>query len=74
MSNSVDTSEPSCIGICHSEGGARNEVSIFVTMAPNLTEPYSRNRVQTISGLRSLRLRRRLLSFQWGPAAHVPIV
>ena len=30
--------------------------------------------VQTFSGLRGLRLRRRLLSLQWGSAAHVPIV
>jgi hypothetical protein len=30
--------------------------------------------VQTFSGLRDLRLGRRLLSLQWGGAAHVPIV
>ena len=39
MSNSAGTSEPGTVRFCYAERDARKEVSIFVTMAPNLAEP-----------------------------------
>ena len=41
MSNSAGRSEPGTVRFCYAERDSRKEVSIFVTMAPNLTEPSS---------------------------------
>jgi hypothetical protein len=39
MSNSAMHPSRGRVGICYAERDVRKEVSIFVTLAPNLTEP-----------------------------------